>query len=187
MDGMDSLIEGTKSAKEAFEDFAQSFLKEIAKMIMQALLLRAIRSVMGGMAGGGEVMGPPKPLGLATGGRIPGSSPHSRADNIPIWATAGEYMQPVAAVRKYGLDFMESIRTLRLNPDTFKGFNMGGLIGGFEAAARMATGGIVNNSSSLAVSVPVNVNGIADAGALPAQLQIGIENTVMTILRREMA
>ncbi|MDK8345426.1 tape measure protein [Brevibacterium sp. UMB1308A] len=32
------------------------------------------------------------PKGFATGGRIPGWSPTATADNVPIWATAGEFM-----------------------------------------------------------------------------------------------
>lgn len=47
---------------------------------------------------------------LASGGRVQGSSPHARADNIPAMLTAGEWVQPVAAVQHYGPEFMESIR-----------------------------------------------------------------------------
>lgn len=56
---------------------------------------------------------------LAAGGKVPGSSPHPRADNVPLWATAGEFMHPVRAVKHYGLGMMEAIRTLRYpRPDT---------------------------------------------------------------------
>ena len=56
-----------------------------------------------------RLAGAPTP-GLATGGVVTGSSPHARADNIPAMLTAGEYVLPVPAVRKYGLDFLESLR-----------------------------------------------------------------------------
>lgn len=46
----------------------------------------------------------------ADGGPIPGWSPNKRADNIPIAATAGEFMQPVDSVRYYGETFMEKLR-----------------------------------------------------------------------------
>jgi hypothetical protein len=62
--------------------------------------------------------------GHARGGTIRGSSPHSRADNIPIWATAKEYIQPVDAVEHYGLDFMEAVRSKR-----FPRFALGGQVG----------------------------------------------------------
>jgi hypothetical protein len=48
--------------------------------------------------------------GLAEGGVVEGQSPHSKADNIPIRATAGEFMQPVPSVKEYGTDAMEIIR-----------------------------------------------------------------------------
>jgi hypothetical protein len=74
------------------------------------------------MVGGPAVQGQ---AGYASGGPIRGWSPHSRADNIPIFATADEFMQPVRAVRHYGTDFMESIRTLQ-----FPRFADGGQVGG---------------------------------------------------------
>src|SRR2546430_17021563 len=49
----------------------------------------------------------------AHGGHRPGWSPNSTADNIPVMATAGEYMHPVDSVNYYGTDFMEAVRTKR--------------------------------------------------------------------------
>lgn len=62
--------------------------------------------------------------GLATGGVVPGKSPHSKADNIPIMATAGEFMQPVSAVQYYGKDLMEAIRKKAVPRELFSGFGM---------------------------------------------------------------
>ena len=57
-DAFYEFAEGTKSAKEAFQAFAASFLKNIAKMIMQQLILNAIQkaagSYFGGIGGGGS-------------------------------------------------------------------------------------------------------------------------------------
>lgn len=76
-----------------------------------------------------EVVTPP---GRALGGLIPGSSPTPTADNVLIRATAGEYMQPVAAVRRYGLDVMEALRAGRVAPEriqrAIRGYAQGGLI-----------------------------------------------------------
>jgi TP901 family phage tail tape measure protein len=55
--------------------------------------------------------------GFADGGEITGYSPHSRADNIQINATAGEFMQPVASVDYYGKGAMEAIRTRAIPRD----------------------------------------------------------------------
>jgi len=49
---------------------------------------------------------------FANGGMVGGWSPHSKADNIPIMATAREFMQPVRAVNYYGADAMEALRRL---------------------------------------------------------------------------
>lgn len=50
---------GTKSAKDAFAEFAKSFLDQISKMIMQQLVLSIISktfgSALGGLGGGGSV------------------------------------------------------------------------------------------------------------------------------------
>lgn len=74
------------------------------------------------MVGGPALVGLP---GVAEGGGIPGWSPTPKADNLLIRATAGEFMQPVRAVRHYGTDFMEAIRTLQ-----FPRFAEGGSVGG---------------------------------------------------------
>jgi hypothetical protein len=51
---MVSFISGTKSAKEAFREFAVSFLQQVAQMIMQMLILKAIKGVFGMAAEGGS-------------------------------------------------------------------------------------------------------------------------------------
>jgi hypothetical protein len=72
---------------------------------------------------------------LATGGRVPGHSPNDRADNIPAWLTAGEWVHPVDAVRYYGPDLMEKIRTRRIPREQLAYFADGG------GVQRRATGG----------------------------------------------
>jgi len=65
---------------------------------------------------------------FASGGEIPGNSPHKRADNIPIRATAGEYMQPVDSVEYYGKGFMEAIRDRRIPRGAVQGLADGGAV-----------------------------------------------------------
>jgi len=64
----------------------------------------------------------------AEGGTIDGFSPHAKADNIPVWATAGEFMQPVDTVNHYGVNAMEAIRKKRIPKELIAGFADGGLI-----------------------------------------------------------
>lgn len=65
---------------------------------------------------------------LAAGGRVPGYSPHDKADNIPAMLTAGEWVQPVDSVRYYGADFMEAIRKRLIPRDMFQSRATGGQI-----------------------------------------------------------
>ena len=91
-----------------------------------------------GFASGGLIDGFKK---LADGGRIPGSSPTATADNIPIMATANEYMQPVSAVKYYGVQAMEAIRQRLIPRDFLRSFSAGGLIP--RPAYALASGGSV--------------------------------------------
>ena len=61
---------------------------------------------------------------LAGGGPILGYSPHEKADNIPIWATAGEWIIPVRAARYYGARVMEAIRTMKIPKSVFAGLSL---------------------------------------------------------------
>ena len=53
--------------------------------------------------------------GYKGGGLIQGSGTPT-SDSVPILASRNEYMQPAAAVDLYGVDFMEKIRNLQVNP-----------------------------------------------------------------------
>ena len=64
----------------------------------------------------------------AEGGTITGFSPHPKADNIPVMATAGEFMQPVHVVNHYGVGAMEAMRQKRIPKELIQGFANGGLI-----------------------------------------------------------
>ncbi|WP_348240013.1 hypothetical protein, partial [Salmonella enterica] len=59
--------------------------------------------------------------GYASGGRVRGSSPNPKADNIPAMLTAGEWVQPVSSVRYFGSEVMEAIRTRRIPKEAIEG------------------------------------------------------------------
>ena len=61
---------------------------------------------------------------LASGGVVKGSSPTQTSDNIPIQATAGEYMQPVSAVQYYGKQAMDALRAKAVPKELFSGFQV---------------------------------------------------------------
>lgn len=124
--------------------------------------------------------------GYALGGEIKGTSSSSTADDIPIKATAGEYMQPVSSVRHYGLGVMEAIRQRMIPKELFSGFNLPGTVR--SPAGMYAGGGVVAagaGATSYAISVPINI-GDANQG-LAGALRDGIEKTVISIMEREMA
>jgi hypothetical protein len=74
-DGILSVVDGTKSFKEAFRDTAKSILQDIARIIIQTLILKAVQSGLGGIGGaiggaakGAVFPGPIEPVrGLASG------------------------------------------------------------------------------------------------------------------------
>ncbi|CAN0573288.1 unnamed protein product, partial [Ectocarpus sp. 12 AP-2014] len=61
-----------------------------------------------GLAGGGMPQ-----FGGVPAGAIPGMG-HGRQDNVLLWGSPGEFMQPKLAVDYYGREFMEAIRQRRL-------------------------------------------------------------------------
>ena len=66
-DAFVSLIDGSKSAKEAFADFASQLLIDIGRIIIQMLIFQAISAAMGGLGFGNTIFG-----GLANGGTVEG-------------------------------------------------------------------------------------------------------------------
>lgn len=100
---------GVKQAKDAIASVKNKTVTITVKRVLGG------GPVSGGGGGGGWADGGPivRLPGYDDGGRIRGWSPHSRADNIPINATAGEFMQPVASVKHYGVEAMEAVRRRR--------------------------------------------------------------------------
>ena len=83
---------------------------------------------------------------LATGGEVAGYSPTPTSDNIPIQATAGEFMQPVSAVNYYGKGVMEALRRKMIPRDFFSGMQVPVVRRHYGAA--FATGGPVGNEQA---------------------------------------
>ena len=83
-----SMADGSKSASEAFKDFAKQFIMQTAAMIVQALILQAIKTAIGGFADGGIAEGGASSVTpLATGGVVSGGL--GRATAVRGYANGG--------------------------------------------------------------------------------------------------
>jgi hypothetical protein len=72
--------------------------------------------------------------GGAGGGRVPGVG---SGDIVPAWLTPNEFVMKVAAVRKYGLDFMRRVNSMQMPK-----LSLGGMVGGInDATAQFFAGG----------------------------------------------
>lgn len=96
---------------------------------------------------------------LAAGGKVEGRSPSATADNIPIDATAGEFMQPVSAVRHYGAKAMEAIRRRLVPKELLQGFSPASFTPNYSYA--MAAGGSVPPAAAQGEK-PITINNILD-------------------------
>ncbi len=79
----------------------------------------------------------------ASGGMIPGYSPHPKADNIPIMATAREFVEPVSSVDYYDPWVFEALRRRSVPRDSLHAF----LRGGLSHLPTFADGGMVTPST----------------------------------------
>lgn len=170
---LSSIGKVTSGLKDIFTDLYEMGGKSNKKMFKIAkaaayasAVVNGAQAVVKALATGGPIMGPIMAAiiaaktgieiakikntemggSFAEGGQIPGYSPHSKADNIKINATAGEFMQPVAAVKYYGKDRMEAIRKRLIPREFFDGFATGGLIPKL-AYSHAADGGLIQKSN----------------------------------------
>lgn len=130
---------------------------------------------------------------MAAGGKVKGRSPHSKADNIDIKATAGEYMQPVSAVKHYGLRAMDAIKTMSIPREVLQGW-AGSLRAGIAAIRRPANaagyadgGSIQAGQSSTTLSATTNVTLPESLNFLKDRLRTEIEDTVIGVLKEELS
>ena len=127
-DAFFEFAEGTKTAEEAFKQFAASFLKQIAKMIIQALILKAIKAGMGAFGDGGVVEnGEQKPLakgGVFSQGKMMEYAKGAAFNNgrMKAFATGGIVNSPTVFPMKDGMGLMgeagpEAIMPLKRGKD----------------------------------------------------------------------
>lgn len=122
---------------------------------------------------------------MAGGGPVQGTSPHSKADNIPIWATAGEFMHPVDTVKYYGRGVMEALRKKAIPKEMLTNFSIPVMPKG---GAFFASGGGVTSAATAQMPTPdsggadnerINITNVVDPnlmgqylGSRPGERQV---------------
>jgi hypothetical protein len=93
--------------------------------------LANVLASLGGGSSGGDLV-------AAAGGGLLHGPGSGTSDDILMWGSRGEFMQPERAVSHYGVGMMEAIRSLR-----FPKFALGGMVG---IVPRFANGGSVSRA-----------------------------------------
>ena len=124
-----------------------------AYAVIEALRREAGRTIYVNAAGQdvGFSTGTGRTQGRAYGGPIPGSSPHARADNVLIRATAGEYMHQVPAVNYWGTGFMDAVNRMdkAAVASSVAGYAYGGQVGvpSFASGGSLSAQGAVSGDT----------------------------------------
>lgn len=119
-----SMLDGTKTVKEAFRDMATSVIKAMLDVIAQALAMQAIKAMIGGFGGGGGASNV-VPTAAATGGYINMAGRIERVrqyagggpvrggvegrDSVPAVLMPGEFVLKKQAVDAVGTDYLHSL------------------------------------------------------------------------------
>jgi hypothetical protein len=111
------------------------------------------------------VGGAPSVTEYAGGGYVRGSgSPTS--DSILAWLSNQEFVVNAAAVRHYGVGFMDAINAMQLPRSLLQGFSLGGLVlPPFPPPPRFAQGGLATASSSRSLTLILDGRSFAVSGA----------------------
>lgn len=110
-DSILDFADGTKSASEAFRDFALDTLKQILRLIIQYTILNAVSGAFGfsntASAASAASTANIASTNFYTGGRVYGAG---GIDNVPANLTRNEFVHPISSTSYYGFDIMEAIR-----------------------------------------------------------------------------
>ncbi len=152
----DSIIDGTKSASQAFSDMAKAIINDIAKVIIKLLVMKAVKAMTGSFADGGAIGSGAQQL--ADGGRVYGPG-GPRDDVVPIWASAGEHMMDAKTVSSFGgHGFFNAMRAIGQGK------------GGPAAASRIMDSIAGLGLSMASIASPANPGQLrfADGGGVPS-------------------
>lgn len=144
--------EGTKTAEQAFADFARSTIRQLTQMILQAQLFRllfpqggALSGAAAGVAGASTI-----PPAFADGGPVSGPG-SGRSDSILARLSNGEYVMDAKTVRTFGTGFFKNLQGFSKSGVSSKrahtnipGFADGGLVSSSSGAPQV----VIQNTGS---------------------------------------
>lgn len=104
------VVTGTKSAGEAFAAFAKQVLQQVAQMIIQLLIMKALKMSMGMFfsEGGAVPFAEGGVASFAPGGRVHGTGTGT-SDSIPAMLSNGEFVINAAAARQIGMPMLNAL------------------------------------------------------------------------------
>ena len=116
---------GTKSARAALKGMIRSFALELNKLLAKKLVQKLFGGAGGAGGAGGLIT---KFLGFAQGGLVQGPGT-STSDDVPAMLSSGEFVLRAAAVRQWGVDFLEAINSVdAVGPSPRLAMAAGGLV-----------------------------------------------------------
>ena len=143
---IDSLVDGTAKLQDAVRAFFAEIVRGLAQLATQRFVASLADSGSGFFAAAAKLLGG----SYATGGPVYGPGT-ATSDSVLIAASDGEYVQRTAAVRHYGVAFMEAVNSLR-----FPRFATGGMVAAPTAAPapawHFAGGGLVPGAGAPAAA-----------------------------------
>lgn len=118
---LDSIVEGTATAKDAVRAFAYDVVNSIRKVAQELLVNQIFKQLFASYGGGGGLSGLVTSFmgggaGFSTGGAVkaatggfisgPGTG---TSDSIPAWLSNGEYVMKASTVKALGTDVLDAI------------------------------------------------------------------------------
>lgn len=158
LDGMaDQLTNFVMTGKADFRSFTVSILSDISKMIINMMILNAVKAAFGGFSGGGlvgstEVNGNAT-YGMgtwATGGYTGNGSKYEPAGIVH----KGEYVITKEATARLGHGFLD-----QLNYGGSTGYATGGLVGGSSTVPTLPNNAQASQNNTITITVNVDQNG----------------------------
>lgn len=140
-------IDGTKSASDAFREFASSFLREIAQMILKQLIFNATQAALGAMG-----------VGFSSGGYTGAGGKYDVAgvvhkDEFVIRKESTSQQGAKEFLNYFNIYGMEAL-------NKFRGYSTGGLVGAPEISMppNIQTPQLTNPAETIAQSTSFNAN-----------------------------